>query len=358
MESFRVLSRSSDVDVLVVGAGPAGSSAARAAAEAGATVLVLEKRPRIGEPVQCAEYIPRPLADRLKFPSEVIAQEIRGMVSHLPGGEVVRKAAPGFILNRDKFDQALASGAAEAGAQILRATRAIGIKDRKVTAIGPTGKLEFRTRVIVGADGPRSTVGSCIGQRNRQFVWALQQTVVLKEPASDTEVYFAREYPGGYAWLFPKGEVAHLGVGVKRELGGIPKVAIRAFKERVRDRIGRIVGLTAGLIPVGGPLAAVDEAAAIILAGDAAGQAHPITGAGIAQALICGAMAGKAAAAYSKGQSEALQAYWAQWRKHFGPMMDMAVEKRAEMERDWDSENLTELLRRCWVAFKEYYRGP
>lgn len=344
-------------DVLIVGAGPAGSSAARAAAEADANVLIIEKRRRIGEPARCAGYIPRLLAQRVKVPAEAIAQEIRGMITFMPDGDVLRKSAPGFILNRAKFDQALAAEAQRVGAKILTETRAISKEGDRVKVLGPSGKGEIRASVIIGADGPDSTVGSWIGQKNRKVMWALQQTVQLRQPAHDTEVYFGREYPGGYAWLFPKGGAANVGVGVQRGLGGVAKEALRAFKEKIKDRIGQVLDITAGPIPVGGPLRSIDRREKIILVGDAAGHTHAVTGGGIPQAVLCGAMAGRAAAAHACGDKEAFQDYSHQWRKAFGAMMDKAAKKRKQLEAGWNGGNLAELLRRCWVAYEEYYRG-
>ncbi|MGD9040941.1 MAG: NAD(P)/FAD-dependent oxidoreductase, partial [Desulfobacteraceae bacterium] len=332
------------VDVLVVGAGPAGSSAARAAAEAGATVLMIEKRARIGEPVRCAEYIPRLLAQQVKVPREVIAQETDGIMTVMPDGKLLRKTAPGFILNRGKFDQALAAQAEMAGARIHTATRAVSMAGRRVMTMGPSGGEEIRAKVIVGADGPDSTVGTWIGQKNKKVMWAVQQTVALKQPVHDTEVYFAREYPGGYAWLFPKGELANVGVGVQRELGGIPKVAFKAFREKIKDRIGELASVTAGLIPVGGPLPSVDEKAGIILVGDAAGHTHAITGGGIPQAVLCGTMAGSSAAEAANGNRGAFRNYVFQWKKAFGASMDKAAQKRQALETGWDGEDLEGLV--------------
>lgn len=346
------------VDVLVVGAGPAGSSAARSAADAGANVLVIEKRARIGEPVRCAEYIPRLLTQKVKIPREAIVQDMKGMLTFMPDGQVLRKSVPGFILDRAKFDQALVAQAEMAGARFLTKNRAVSKLDNKVMIVGPSGAREIRAKVVIGADGPDSTVGGWIGQRNRKLMWAVQQTVELKQPAHDTEVYFGREYPGGYAWLFPKGDLANVGVGVRRELGGIPKVAFRRFEAGIKDRIGKLVHVTAGLIPVGGPLPSVDERAGIILVGDAAGHTHAITGGGVPQAVLCGTLAGTAAAEYAKANKKALQDYVHQWRKAFGATMDKAAQKRKALETGWDGENLDDLVRRCWIACEEYYREP
>jgi geranylgeranyl reductase family protein len=342
-------------DVLIVGAGPAGSSAARAAAEAGANVLMIDKQRQIGEPVRCAEYIPRILAQTVTIPPHAIAQEIEGMTTFMPDGGVVRKRAPGFVLNRAKFDQALAMKAYKAGAKVLTETKAISKEGDTVKLVGPYGEDGIRASVIIGADGPDSVVGSWIGQKNRRVMLAIQHTVTLKQPTHDTEVYFGKEYPGGYAWLFPKGKVANVGVGVQRKLGGSARRALGAFKGRIRDRIGEVVGVTAGRIPVGGPLRSIDEGARIILVGDAAGHTHAITGGGIPQAVVCGAMAGRAAAAAASGDNQAFQGYLNQWRSAFGSMMDKAARKREQMEAGWNGGDLVGLLHRCWVACGEYY---
>jgi geranylgeranyl reductase family protein len=343
------------VDVLVVGAGPAGCSAARAAAEEGANVLMIEKRGKVGEPVQCAEYVPRLLTQHVKIPSEAIAQEIKGMITFMPDGKELRKHAPGFILNRAKFDQALAMEASRSGAKILTRTTAISRKGDRVLILGPSGEDEVQASVVIGADGPDSLVGSWIGQKNKRVIWAMQHTVVLKQPSHDTEVYFSKEYPGGYAWLFPKGEAANIGVGIQRELGKTAKQVLNAFRERIKDRIGKVLDTTAGRIPVGGSLRSTDKKARIILVGDAAGHTHPITGGGIPQAVICGAMAGRAAAAWVRGNQQAFEDYDREWKSAFGPMMDKAVKRRKELETGWNRENFAKLVRRCWVACREYY---
>lgn len=342
-------------DVLVVGAGPAGSAAALSAARSGAKVLLVEKRSKIGEPVQCAEYIPRPLAQTVKIPAAAIAQAVEGMITFMPDGSAFRKRAPGFILNRDRFDQALAENAAQAGAKILTHTKAVAKNGNGVKILGPSGEDIIQASVVIGADGPNSVVGSWIGQSNKGFVWAVQHTVVLKQTVQDTEVYMGKEYPGGYAWLFPKGQTANVGVGVRRELKGKAHTALAVFKEKIADRIGEVLAVTAGRIPVGGPLRSTDERARVILAGDAAGHTHAITGAGITQAVICGTMAGRAAALAAAGNQRAFADYRQQWKGMFGTVLEKAAEKRKAMDANWNSGNLVQLLQKCWIACKEYY---
>lgn len=342
-------------DILVVGAGPAGCVAAHAAAQAGATVLMIEKRKHIGKPVQCAEFIPRLLSQKVRIPAEAVVQETRGMTTILPGGEAFRKNAPGFILDRGKFDRALAERAQNAGVRIMTRTRAVSRENGAVVVSGPGGQSRVSVSVVIGADGPRSTVGSWIGQVNKKFVWSVQHTVKLKRPALDTEVYFGRHYPGGYAWLFPKGETANVGVGIRREMGGRAGEALEFFKKNLGERIGEVVGVTSGFIPVGGPLAPVDEKQRAILVGDAAGHTHAITGGGIPQAVICGALAGSAGAAAAAGDQKAFADYALQCHRALGSGLKKAAEKRDVMEAGWSGGDLNTLLKKSWVACEEYY---
>jgi digeranylgeranylglycerophospholipid reductase len=343
------------VDVIVVGAGPAGSCAARWAAEAGARVLMVEKRKRIGEPVQCAEYVPRPLTREVKIPAEAIAQEVTGMVTFMPDGSAKRRSAPGFILHRDLFDQALAANASHAGVSILTGTEAVGWEGGQITVRGPMGEDTIGASVVIGADGPNSTVGSWIGQRNLKVIVALQHTVCLKRPLFETEVYFGKAYPGGYAWLFPKGGLANVGVGVRKELGGIAKESLAAFKSKMGDRIGEVKAVAAGIIPAGRPLPSIDRVKRVLLAGDAAGHTHAVTGGGIPQAVMGGKLAGRAAAAIARGDEQAYGDYFSGWKNAFGALLEKAAAKRVTLETEWHQGDLSALIRRTWIAFQEYY---
>jgi digeranylgeranylglycerophospholipid reductase len=356
------------IDVLVIGAGPAGSRAAEVAAEGGASVLLVEKRKKVGVPVQCAEFLHKNVVKKLEVPSKAIAQEVDGMVTHLFGGIKATSKAPGCVLHRDRFDAFLSERAAKAGAELMIDTLAIepimGDKrgDGPIGAVlehGRTKKLEkVLARVIIGADGPSSVVGSWIGQENEEILVAHQRTVKLKSPMSFTEVYLHPDYPGGYGWLFPKGKFANIGVGVERTLGSRPGSALRDLVTALGDRIGPMVSKTAGHIPVGGPLKSV--VGSVMLVGDAGGFTHPISGGGIQQAVETGALAGDAAARFISGEEGALEGYAKDWKDLLGPSLEHALDRRRHMVLSWmkasESKKAFEaLMRRSWIAFKEYH---
>ena len=347
--------------ILVVGAGPAGASAAAAAARRGLDVLVVERKTRVGVPVRCAEYIPAPLLGQIDPRRGFVVQSVRGMKTFLEGREVRETSAPGYIIRRDLFDQALALEAERAGAKLLLSTRVLSRHGESVSARDGDGAgIKIEAQVVIGADGPHSVVGGWIDSRNRNLMPALQVSVPLPAPMDHTEVYFHKEIYGGYGWLFPKGDTANVGLGMKKGKGGAG--SIRRVLERFVNQLARagkieerILGRTAGWIPAEPPRKVVEGR--ILLAGDAAGQTNSITGAGVAQAVICGRMAGEAAAkAVQGGNPDLLSEYETRWRDLYEDTLSRAFERRQLLEREWD--RLHEIIKHCWIAFREYYERP
>jgi len=344
-------------DILVIGAGPAGSSAALEASSRGARVVVVDRRTVIGVPVQCAEYIPAFLLGELCLHAGFVVQPLRGMKTFLNGRLIQEIAAPGYTIRRDSFDRLLADEAAEAGAAVLSSTRAVAMDGRGVL-IRQKGHVESRIRagVIIGADGPHSITGRWLGSENTNLIPAVQVRVRLNRPMEFTEVFFDDRIYGGYGWLFPKGDMANVGLGMKKrgdrnEIGGGLKELLSLLAAQ-----GKIVGdplrVTAGHIPAE-PRRTI-TGRNIMLAGDAAGHTHPITGAGIAQAVTGGRMAGKwAARAVESGDLSYLSGYESEWLELFGDTLEQGFQRRCLLESKWD--RLEEILKYCWVTFKEYH---
>ncbi|MCP4682685.1 MAG: NAD(P)/FAD-dependent oxidoreductase, partial [Desulfobacterales bacterium] len=203
-----------DYDVLVIGAGPAGSTAAKVASEEGLQVLMIERKANVGLPVHCAGYIPRLLSKAVDIDANAIIQKIDFMRTYLPGGETIDTRSPGFILERSLFDKHLALRAVDAGVDLMIKSTAVSRNNGRVVVKNGRDISEIAAKVIIGADGAKSTVGRWVNERNRDFIVALQAEVRLKDPMVHTEVYFNVDYEGGYAWLFPRGLTANAGVGV------------------------------------------------------------------------------------------------------------------------------------------------
>ena len=351
----------SSFDILVVGAGPSGAAAATAAARRNLRVLMIERRNVVGLPVQCAEYIPALLVGELNIGRNYIVQPVRGMKTFLAGREVKETLSPGFIINRAKFDQILVQAACDSGAQVMLMTKALSRSGKDViikTKGRPPAKI--KAKIIIGADGPQSTVAKWIGASNHDMIRAIQVRVPLKHRLQFAEVYFDKNFYGGYAWLFPKGDQANLGLGLKKKGTRPPPLArlLSGFTSQCAAA-GKIAaspaGLISGWIPAAGPVSKIVHDN-VLLAGDAAGHTHPVTGAGIFPAVTAGRMAGTwAARAIETKDLQILTRYETEYRDLFGDSMQRAVSRRQLMESQWD--NLDNILKNCWVAFKEYYAG-
>ena len=349
------------VDALIVGLGPAGGAAALAAAQAGLRVAAVERKKEIGVPVQCAEFIPLPLA-RYAQAEGVLQQHIQGMNSHLPSGHVDKSVSPGLMVDRAAFDRALARQAEENGAKLHLNSRLVGLDSAGSSAIAvtPQGEIRFDYRLLVAADGPHSFVARSLGLPPQETVHARQYTVPLFEAGGNAEIWLSPEYPGGYAWLFPKGGVANLGVGVDKRFGADPKALLDVLHRSLvsAGRVGEtILRRTGGAIPVGG-LRPNLVAGNMLFVGDAAGLTHPITGAGIAAAVASGERAGQAAAAWLLQQDgDALAAFEEDIRDQFGASLKRAAARRAWLGQYWRTPAAGEdrIHRRGWVAFPEYF---
>ncbi|MHB1390102.1 MAG: geranylgeranyl reductase family protein [Thermoleophilia bacterium] len=350
-----------DCEVLVIGAGPAGSVAAAAAAREGADVILLERRRVVGQPVQCAEHLPLQTVREFGLgATDVVVQYIEAMRTHLPDGQVVVTPARGAICHRDRFDRHLAALAESAGARLMTGTRASGYDGGVVTAVAGEKQFQLRPAVIVGADGPCSRVRKWMGSGSNEFVNGGQHQLPLARELNTTEIFFRRYIPGGYGWLFPKGDMANVGVGVDRRFGVTPSRALKMLTAELIEtgflRANTATGATGGLIPVSGMTRVrMDN---MILAGDAAGHCHPVTGAGVPSAIFAGRMAGEAAArAAAAGDPELLGEYEESCSLFIRDSWEQAVEKRRLLNHDWqkDDRELSRSLKKNWIAFKEYY---
>jgi len=348
------------VDVLVVGIGPGGAAAAGSAAAAGLEVLALEKKKRIGEPVQCAEFIPGPLAEYARGEG-VLSQTIAGMKTCLPSGAVAASAFPGLMVDRAAFDRALAARAGSAGAEIMVDTALVAVEpDQHVAWIRQDGQTRaIAYRALIAADGPHSMMARLLGLPALPVIHTRQYTVALRESYTDTDIWLSNEFPGGYAWLFPKGRLANLGLGADRHFEPDLKAPLEHLHaELVRQgRVdAEVLQRTGGAIPVGG-LRKNLHWKHVLFVGDAGGFTHPITGAGIAAAVQSGERAGLATAEYMAGAEHALDAYDEDMREQYGPTLTRAVKRRAYLAGHWRqaAANDDRVQRRGWIAFEEYY---
>lgn len=348
-------------DVLVVGLGPAGSRAAAVAAATGLNVIALERRQTPGSPVQCAEFVPSLIEHDVPVVRAVTVQTVSRMLT-LVGGHPpqVTEHFQGLMIDRDAFDRLLAQEAARIGAECRYGETVLSIdgSGTVTTSIG----ARLRPRVLIGADGPHSLVGAAIAQVNREFVDTRQVTVPLILPHDATDIFLSSDYRGGYAWLFPKGAVANVGLGVAVESRRTLKPLLAALCEKLASerRIGtRSFALTGGAIPVGGRLRSIGRlgGTAVLLAGDAAGLTNPVTGAGIASAVQSGALAGRAAADFLGDCAGAIEGYEEELGDIFDAALNRALRRRHQVLARYAGGNRpnARALSDGWIASPHYW---
>jgi len=298
-------------DVIVVGAGPAGSTAARYAAQHGCSVLMLEKDREIGIPVRCGEAVGEVGLKRVLEPKESwIANKIEAVRLISPDGTAVEVAHPegGYILDRKVFDLDLAKMAANEGVEILTKAYVYDLmkNDQQVCGV----KIKYMGRVheasaaiVIGADGVESRVGRWAGLRTNVKLHDIEccaqmMLTNIKLDRRFCDFYFSRELaPGGYVWVFPKDEhSANVGLGISGEFSA-QKSAMEFLQEFVHRKFpdaAKVITVV-GSVPCA-PYMKEMVTAGLMLVGDAAHQSNPISGGGIIQSILAGQIAGEVAA--------------------------------------------------------------
>ncbi len=390
-------------DVVVVGAGPAGSTCARFAAARGASVLMLEKDRDIGMPVRCGEAVSnRSLEKIVAVDPRWIAATIRHFRLVSPSGHVVEPdlGGYGYVLERRLFDYDLARLAVEAGAEVHTKSYVDGLLSAGVTAqnerdtgnattrsssaeaadtwrgVSLSWKGEPRTveaRIIVGADGVESRVGKWAGidttTHLRDMETCAQMTLSNVDLEEDVcEFHFGGDIaPMGYLWVFPKGRgMANVGVGISGTASK-QKAAIRYLQEFVARRYpgAGVLTTVAGGVPCATTVDTLVKGN-VVLVGDAAHQVNPMSGGGITSGMIGGKLAGEAIArALEKNDLSLLNEYPRQWHKEVGAKhetyhrMKSAVYKFPDETLDDIAVNVLKLRedkRTIWGVFKTALR--
>ena len=348
-------------DILVLGLGPAGSCAAILAAQNNSLTLTVERKVSPGNPVQCAEFVPALIGNMVNNLRGCHVQNITSMLTIVENNAPDLMADfPGRMIDRAGFDAALAGEAAKSGAQCC-----YGINVRQVTNEGHVLLADgtcLCPKVIIGADGPHSLAGQAIGATNADSLETRQISVPLYKPFQSTDIFLNADIRGGYAWLFPKGKTANLGLGVIARDKPRLKEILSSLHERLikEGRVGPdILGHTGGAIPAGGMLKPHGKLGdtLVLLAGDAAGLTNPITGAGINAAVMSGRLAGEAATDWLQGDEDAPEHYHEDLTDLFGASLRRALDRRRTLLQNYANNNTPtpDELRASWIAYSEYW---
>ena len=328
-----------DVDVLVVGAGPAGAVAAWQAKLAAPEldVVLLERDRAVGTPVRCAEGVGDAGLREFANPdgADWVSRRITDVIFEAPDDTqvILANSGRGWILDRTRFDAFLAAEAARAGAQVLVGAEATAMSrngdERWQVRVKERGRDDvYRARVVIGTDGVETMVGRWAGLDTRvpaRDMESCAQYVLQGIEFNPDAIYlqFSNAIaPGGYAWVFPKGVgVANVGLGVVA-LKSDGRNARQYLDDWVTRRFpgGSRTGYTVGGVIVHTTITKT-YGDGVLVAGDAGHMINPLSGGGITNAMKAGRLAGchAAAAIRARDTSERrLSAYHHAWMELLG----------------------------------------
>jgi len=314
-------------DIAVIGAGPAGSMAAKYSAKAGAAVVLLEEHPSVGWPVECAGLLGEKAIRESELAGSFGHHTLRGLKGacvYSPGGfrmDFKASSNRAFVVDRRLFDRELALDAIRAGADlwlhssVRRLRREYG---GRILTLGDGSEL--RSKIVISSEGVRARIARRAGIAAAQKILSGAQVEVpfnVEDPEK-VEVHLGAA-PGLFAWVIPIGEETAR-IGLCANEWGCDRLRSFLQKDLIRRRLrGSPVGLFVGGLPLGPPASTAREG--FMAVGDAAGQVKPTSGGGIYPGLVCAKIAGNvAAAAVQEGDCSAknLAEYDRLWRAAVG----------------------------------------
>jgi len=365
-------------DLVVVGAGPAGSMTAKAAAEKGLEVLLIDRELEVGVPDKCGEFLPSlkemrrlaPKAENLEDlfdpPSRCIVNRTRYVKFVFPNDREIVVPFEGVVVERKLYDKYLTNEAARAGAEVAPLTSAIDLlKEGKGVRVSDVDAVfDVHAKVVVGADGAFSLIarraGLPVSRDPLDYAVGYQYEMVNVEHDPEyVDMYFGQDIaPGTYAWIIPKGDdIANVGTGARAPYmrkGLNIRDYQRNFVERhplasEKFREATPTAIKVGCIPVGGPMERT-VSDNVLVVGDAAGHTIPTVGGGVPPALICGRIAGGAIAEHVK-KGRSLSDYEEAWRKQLGDTLENSLRLRRMSEIIFKSDRVVDFItKRGWLT--------
>ena len=346
-------------DVVVVGGGPSGATAATDLAKAGRSVLLLDKAGRIKP---CGGAIPPRCIVDFDIPDRLIVAKARSARMFSPKDRQVDMPihGDGFVgmVDREHFDEWLRVRAAETGAERRTGEFARVDRDGDGTAIvryAPSGQrgedlAAVRARAVIGADGALSAVGrQCVkGGDKLKYVFAYHEIVRSPEnlDGSRCDVFYRGALsPDFYAWVFPHGDTASIGTGSARK-GFALRPAVAATRAAAGLDQCETIRREGAPIPMK-PLRRWDNGRDVLLAGDAAGVVAPASGEGIYYAMAGGRLAGEAVDAFlTTGDARALATARKRFMKTHGQVFwVLGIMQGFWYQNDWRRERFVGICR-------------
>ena len=313
-------------DLIIIGGGPAGSTAARYASSAGIKTLVLDRSKEIGHPLQCGELVPSnkeleklcpnvpDIDDLIQISNSAISRRTDKLDLVTPSGKKLSYPFEGQILNRPIHDSEIAQLAMNEGAVFHKNSTVVDVLENRVFL--DNGDF-FEGKVIIGSAGPHDPLARKYWNTNLTTV-PVSFFLLEGDFNNNVEIHFGSMAPGGYAWVIPKKGGANIGVGAQPKYSNGQSIKEKANRF-VSQFSGNITYRGGGVIPISGPVDSMVKGN-YLLVGDSAGTVFPSNGAGISLAMISGRLAGQAVSEHIK-YGTSLLSYDYNWQKQVGENM-------------------------------------
>ena len=329
-------------DVVVIGAGPGGSTSARYLAKYGLNVCLIDKA-EFPRDKPCGGAIPNKLLDNFKYLKSRSREFLKSISSggflHSPDRKTVLKGSiPLAMVLRTEFDNILLNLAKDEGVNTILGLMVKSLEFRDDQVIIHTNRNDsLSSRVVIGADGVNSVVARTTGLNKRWLPGSLVVCRVAEIPMSVSDItqYYGDDHEYhffsgswdqvGYGWVFPKYETVNVGLGViDKAAQGLPR-RFQGFVKLLQQKgllkkNANLSSTKGALVPITGPINSTVHDRCLLI-GDAAGMVNPLTGGGIDYAMQTGKIAAKIlihAFDVEQFDSSILMAYQNAWKRQLG----------------------------------------
>ena len=330
-------------DVIVIGAGPAGSAAAGECAKSGLSTLCIEEHGTIGYPVQCAGLLSNAAFAECRVSERSVLNRVQGArVVSGRGSELLIDAqtTKASVVDRGALDREMAEAAANAGAEFKLKTAVYDIRGKTIITRGMNGNEEHQFRILIAADGPRSTITRLLGmERAKVFLAGIQADLPY-----DCDPRFVELYPDAspefFGWAIPAGKGR-----VRAGLCGQTQVPERfaAFVKKFGGGSG--THLVTGTLPLG--VMPQTYGHRTLFVGDAGGFPKPTSGGGVYTGIRSARHAAAVAAVCCEQDTftdRALADYERRWKTDIGRELEIGF-RFFEMRQKLSPQDIDQLIR-------------
>ena len=347
-------------DAIVVGSGPSGCRTAQIIADNGYKVLIIEEHSEAGVPTQCTGFVSEKIG---KIPDNIIVNKISNAKFFSSNSHFeVKSGKPMRLMDRHAFDKYVYGQAIESGAESKFNTRFTGCERMNEGILVNTSKGRYETKILVGADGPNSSVAKSAGLKPPNNILFLVQVRARGNfDSGAAELWFGSDVaPGNFAWVVPENtKIARVGLMAKQHpTKFFEKFFLRRMGYHLSDSSGKVSDRLGDTIRFG--LIEKSVADGILLVGDAASQVKPFSAGGIVYGQIGARYAGNAVveALERDDYSEKflLENYEKKWKSELGKGIRRGLMFKRVFEGIQDRPMLFSIINKTGlVKFAEFF---